>query len=413
MEGTAASTLDPAPGDAEAAPVAPAALQQTGDTVTLGFMLPLSGGLQDFGGDMARAVRMAADQANNVSSGGLLGQRSVEVIEGDTQTDPSAAPQELQRLIEEGVVGVVGAASSGVTGSILPTAVQNEIVLTTPASTSPTLTERENNGFFYRVPPPDSLQGRAMAQLLQDDGCESINILAVNNDYGKGFANTLEDAFEGDVGKTILYDEDASSFDTEASEATSGDFDALVFIGYPGAGVPIYTGLLNDGRLGEFPVYFSEGVKSQDFVDNVGDDADGEPALRGFQGTTPAGSTNASGEFQQEFEEKYGHAPGLFAAESYDAAIYMLLAIHSADSTDPTVWQDHMRRVANPPGVQTHDLDQAFTLLSAGQDIDWIGAASDLQWDDRGEVVSGTYAFWQVDNNGTIQTGEPFKVGGS
>lgn len=413
MAGTTVSDLDPAPGDAEAEPSTPTRLQQTGEEVTLGFMLPLSGGLQDFGGDMARAVRMAADQANNVSSGGLLGQRTVEVVEGDTQTDPAAAPQELQRLIEEGVVGVVGAASSGVTGSILPTAVQNEIVLTTPASTSPTLTERENNGFFYRVPPPDSLQGRAMAQLLQDDGCESINILAVNNDYGKGFADTLENAFEGDVGKTILYDEDASSFDTEASEATSGDFDALVFIGYPGAGVPIYTGLLNDGRLGEFPVYFSEGVKSQDFVDDVGDDADGEPALRGFQGTTPAGSTNASAEFQQDFEEAYGKAPGLFAAESYDAAIYMLLAIHSADSTDPTVWKDEMREVANPPGVQTHDLDQAFTLLSAGQDIDWIGAANDLQWDERGEVVSGTYAFWQVDQNGTIQTGEPFTVGGS
>lgn len=413
MEGTTVSDLDPVPGDAEADPLAPAALQQTDDTITLGFMLPLSGALQDFGGDMARAVHLAADQANNVSSGGLLGQRSIEIIEGDTQTDPSAAPQELQRLIEEGVVGVTGAASSGVTGSILPTAVQNEIVLTTPASTSPTLTERDNQGFFFRVPPPDSLQGRAMAQLLQDDGCESINILAVNNDYGKGFATTLENAFEGDVGRTLFYDEGASSYDTEISQASSGDFDALVFIGYPGEGTPMFTNLLNDGRLGEFPVYFSEGVKSQDFVDNVGDDADGEPALRGFQGTTPAGNTNATGEFQQDFEERYGKAPGLFAAESYDATIYMLLAIHSADSTDPTVWKDEMQKVANPPGVQTHDLDQAFTLLSAGQDIDWIGAANDLQWDDKGEVVSGTYAFWQVDTNGTIQTGEPFKVGGS
>ncbi|MDX1611185.1 MAG: ABC transporter substrate-binding protein, partial [Candidatus Thermoplasmatota archaeon] len=325
----------------------------------------------------------------------------------------SAAPDELQRLIEEGVAGVVGAASSGVTGSILPTAVQNEIVLTTPASTSPALTERENDGFFFRVPPPDSLQGQAMAQLLADDGCEDINILAVNNDYGTGFAETLESAYTAGATNTVFYDEDAASFDTEISQATSGDFSALVFIGYPGQATPMMTSLLNNGRLGDFPIYFSEGVKDPAFINDVGNGPSGNPALAGFQGTTPAGNTNATADFKAEFEEAYDHAPGLFAAESYDAAMYMLLAIHDAGTDDPAVWKSSMQRVANPPGVQTSDVDQALTLLSAGQDIDWIGAASDLTWDERGEVTSGTYAFWSVAEDGTIEEGDPFTVGGS
>lgn len=386
-------------------------VRQDDEPVRLGFMLPLTGSLDDFGPDMADAVRLAVDEVNNETT--FLNGRDVELFEGDTQSQATPASNNFQQLVQQGVVGVVGAASSGVTGSIQPTAVQEEVVLTTPASTSPTLTEGDNDGYFYRVPPPDSLQGRAMAQLLQDDGCETINIVSVNNDYGQGFADTLERVFEnngGEVNKKISYDEDSSSFSTEISQATSGDYDALVFIGYPGQAVPMFTNVKNDGELGSFPIYFSEGVKSQDFVTDMGNGTAGEWALRGFQGTTPAGSTNATDEFAQKFEDRYGDEPGLFAPESYDAALYMLLAMQAAGTSDPTEWRSEMSEVANPPGMKTHDLGQALSLLAAGQDIDWEGAANDLEWDENGEVISGTYAFWSVSDEGTIDQGEPFVV---
>lgn len=380
-----------------------AAPDEGGDPILVGTLLPLTGSLAIFGGDMEKSVQMAVDEINE--AGGVLG-RDLELVTEDSRTDSSQAPQAMSRLVQAGVVAVIGAASSGVTGSVIGQAVDNQIVMVTPASTAPSLTNRENNGYFWRVPPNDALQGKVMAQLLDEEGITRASTLYVNNDYGQGFNDVLQQEFltryQGVILNTVAFDEKSTTFDSEINRATADDPDAVVFIGYPGEGVPLMRQAFQAGEV-DRPWFFSEGVFSQSFVDDVGEGDDG-PILSGFQGTTPEILLSpGSDEFQDRFEAKYGHKPQLFSSQSYDAMIAVALAIEAAGSADPADFKESMRDVWNSPGEAVRSFDAGKEALEGGSDVDYSGASGDFNWDERGDPVKGIYAIWSVAENGTIE----------
>lgn len=379
--------------------------------IRIGTILPLTGDLDTFGPDMERAVQMAISDVNQ--AGGLLGSRQVEHVSGDSRTDEAQAPQEFQRLVQEGVAGVVGAASSGVTGSILGSAVDNEIMLVSPASTSPALTDRDNDGFFYRVPPNDALQGKVMAELLADENVTRAATLYVNNDYGQGFDEVLFNEFtsqlSGIIQNRVAYDPKATSFQSEIQQANQGDPDAIVFIGYPDTGTTIMRQAHEMGVLEGTDIYFSEGVFSESFVDDVGQDQEGDYILEGFQGTTPqillgGEEGGVASSFIDRFEQEYGHEPGLFAAQSYDAAMSIMLAIQASGSTDAADYKDAMLDVWNSPGekVSAQDIGKGLRTLGDGGEIDYQGVSGDFEWNEDGDPVRGIYAIWQVQDDGSI-----------
>jgi len=377
-------------------------LQPGTGTIKIGTLLPLTGSLEAFGEDMQRSVQLAAQQINE--NGGVRGQE-IEIVRGDSRTDSSQAPQEFQRLLEENVTAVVGAASSGVTSSVLNLAVENDVVLITPASTSPALTveDRDNDKLFFRVPPNDVLQGKVMADALEEDGVESISTLYVNNDYGQGLSDQLVQEFDGEVVDTVSFDEDATQFGGEVTQLSQGSPEAVVGVMYPGNGVPIMTEAHDQGLTEDVEFYFSEGVFSGDFVDDVGNTTDGSPIIAGCKGTTPQALLDTGPEsFQTSFEDEYGEAPGLFAAQSYDATVAVALGMAYSDSTDPQEFKTGMETIWSAPGQSTSDLSEALALTQAGQDIDWAGPSGDFNWSERHDPERGLYGIWQVTADGEL-----------
>ena len=96
----------------------------TGDTVTFGFNIPLSGAYADEGADELRAYELAVEHLNNgggiletlqpssLTGQGVLGKK-VAYVTGDDQTNPDAARQVSQRMIErDGVIMFTGGSSS-------------------------------------------------------------------------------------------------------------------------------------------------------------------------------------------------------------------------------------------------------------------------------------------------------------
>ena len=67
-----------------------------------------------------------------------------------------------------------------------------------------------------------------------------------------------------------------------------------------------------------------------------------------------------------------------FAAESYDAAALILLAMQAANSTDPQVYKDMVISVANAPGtpILPGELGKALDILASGGEIDYVGASN-------------------------------------
>ena len=67
------------------------------ETVKLGALIPVTGGLQSYGEGSLQGLRLAVEQINN--AGGVLDGRQIELIVGDTQTSPQPAVEAAQRLV--------------------------------------------------------------------------------------------------------------------------------------------------------------------------------------------------------------------------------------------------------------------------------------------------------------------------
>ncbi|MCY4639530.1 MAG: ABC transporter substrate-binding protein, partial [Chloroflexi bacterium] len=96
------------PTAAPAAPAAPATEEPAAPAPTLriGVILPETGALGAYGVPMIGSVRLAEEDI--LAAGG-----AIEVIYGDSGTDPDVATETTNRLLGEGAHVIVGAASSG------------------------------------------------------------------------------------------------------------------------------------------------------------------------------------------------------------------------------------------------------------------------------------------------------------
>ena len=98
----------------------------TGDTVTLGFNMPLTGAYADEGADEQRAYELAVEHLNGGGDGGMIPTfssktltgngilgKKVAYVTGDSQTKADAARDSARRMIERaGAVMITGGSSS-------------------------------------------------------------------------------------------------------------------------------------------------------------------------------------------------------------------------------------------------------------------------------------------------------------
>ncbi len=392
----------------------------SGGALKLGSLMPLTGDLAQYGTTMQDTAQMLVDTVN--ACGGVLGQ-PVELVSEDDQTDPAAGAAGMTKLAEvDGVAGVVGAAGSAVSSAAVDIAVRNKVMQISPSSTSPTFTERAENGefegFWARTAPPDTFQGEALAQLAQDQGFDTVAVLAINNDYGNGLAQTFIPAFEA-LGGTVVnasnptkYAENATTFDSELSAAFSGDPDAVLIIGYLETGSLILQGAYEQGFLdGDTQIVLTDGMKSAELADKAGRLADGTPIAAGVVGTAPSseGGPGAAA-FQTLYQETFDREPNVFDPNTWDAAAVMVLAAEAAQANTGEAMQSKLNEVANAPGQEISDVCEALELVRAGTDINYQGASGTVEFNAEGDVV-GAYDVWTITDDGSLDIQTVINVG--
>jgi amino acid/amide ABC transporter substrate-binding protein, HAAT family (TC 3.A.1.4.-) len=70
----------------------------------------------------------------------------------------------------------------------------------TPSGTSPEITKLNDKDLVYRTLPSDDYQGRALARTLKARGIDKVAVAYLNNDYGKGLAESFKAEFEANGG---------------------------------------------------------------------------------------------------------------------------------------------------------------------------------------------------------------------
>ena len=207
----------------------------TGEPLVIGTLLPLTGNLAFLGPPEVAGARLAVNDIN--AAGGVLGQ-PVQLIEGDSgDASTDTATQTVDRLLQGGVNAIIGAASSGVSLTVIDRITGSGVVQFSPANTSDQFTDYNDNGLYFRTAPPDVLQARALSDLIINDGNNTVGIMALNDPYGTGLMeNTRENLIAAGLAEdsiqTLTYDPQAANYDAEIQQMVDFAPDAVVVIGF-------------------------------------------------------------------------------------------------------------------------------------------------------------------------------------
>ncbi|KYC36668.1 amino acid ABC transporter substrate-binding protein [Scytonema hofmannii PCC 7110] len=383
----------------------------SGSGLKIGSLLPATGDLASIGQQMIPSVPFLVETVN--ACGGVNGQ-PVTLIQVDDQTDPKAGAAGMTKLATvDKVAGVVGSFASSVSTAAVSIAVQNKVMLISPGSTSPVFTEQakkgEFKGFWARTVPPDSYQGPALATLAQKRGYKRVSTLVINNDYGVGFEQAFVRAFEKSGGtvvnknKPVRYDPKSTTFESEASAAFGGKPDAVLGVFYVETGSLLLKSAYQQGLLQGVQVMLTDGMKSDEFPQQVGKTNDGKYIVTGVIGTVPGSDGKALEALTKLWQSKKGSSPGEFAPQSWDATALLVLAAQAAKENTGTGIANKISEVSNAPGVEVTDVCEGLKLLKEGKDINYQGASGNVDVDKNGDVI-GIYNVWTVEPDGKLKT---------
>jgi len=194
-----------------------------GQTVTIGALNDLSGGLSSQGkGDLA-AEQLAITDVNayTAAAGCKL---TFALNNQDYKLDTPTALSELTAMYASGVQVVVGPLNSGAAAGILNYADTNHIVLISPSSTSIALAIP--NDYLFRTAPDDAAQGQADARELLASGAKAVIVVNRDDTYGDGLANSTITWLKQDdpsivIGGPTKYDTSTSDFTSVISTMSS------------------------------------------------------------------------------------------------------------------------------------------------------------------------------------------------
>jgi branched-chain amino acid transport system substrate-binding protein len=361
--------------------------QPSAAPLKIGTLLPETGSLAFLGPPEFAAVDVAIKEIN--AAGGVLS-NPVTHIRGDSGDDKTdTANQTVDRELGQGAQAIIGAASSGVTKLVIDKITGAGVVEFSPANTSDEFTCWPDKGLYFRTAPPDVLQAQALAALMAADGAQRISILARNDPYGSGLAdNTVQNLRDAGIPQNqiqkIIYDPNATSYNTEIDDVRQFNPDAIAVIGFDESKKIIAR--MSEVQIGPSRklVYGTDG--------NMGNAlGEGLPPglLNGMKGTTPL--TELTANFQQRLKaENPRLVDNNYAGEAYDAVVIIALAAEQAKSTKGVDIASEINGITKD-GEKCTTFRQCRDIIDSGGNPDYDGVTGTLDFTAVGERAVGSY----------------------
>jgi branched-chain amino acid transport system substrate-binding protein len=379
----------------EAMAMEPIALQ-------LGTILPQTGQLAPIIEALEQPIRMGVEEINAVSPG------LVTVTFADSGTDPNVASANVDQFLTGEHQGIIGAAASGVSLSIVDKVQDSEVLMCSGSNTAAALSSGDYDPYYNRTAPSDNLQGPTLANVIANDGFTSVAVVWRSDEYGEGFGTLLADTLE-DAGVTVPvregYDHTQSSLADIAGTIAASGAEAAAIITFEEGG-QLLLDLEGAGFAGT--IYVADGFKDTVGSDQLGGRVD---LLEGVKGTAPS-ATPANGEatFADRLEAFAPGTPTIFSAHKYDCLVTLVLAAQAAQSDDPFVINEQVILVTRD-GEKCSLVAECLELVWAGVDIDYDGASGPLDFGAHGEPGIGTYDIFLYDAEGNTTTEDQVVAG--
>ncbi|WP_137391585.1 ABC transporter substrate-binding protein [Rhodoligotrophos defluvii] len=365
----------------------------TGEPFKLGALNSITGAGGVYGPGMLEAIQIAVAEVNN--AGGAAG-RPFQVFAEDDQTKPDAAVLAVKKLVDiTRVEAVVGIWSSSVQLATLPITNAAEI-LSLNTCGAPEIETEDKLDLVWQFYASNAIIGRAFAQIARARGFKRPGILAYNNSTMLAQANYFKKAWEdggGEIAEFVVYEPNQTSYRTELDRVLSKNPDIVSLSSYS----PDVTILLKEWyQTGQECKFIAPGYSvTQAVGDTLGPDITSGIIT---VSNVPASANEAYQVFVDAFKAKTGREPEMFAAAAYDMVITLALAMELAgpDAKSPEI-ASKIRSVTNAPGTKVSTFVEGRDLIKKGEEIDYEGASSSLEFGSFGNTTPDFGVFEFVD----------------
>ncbi|MHA1991353.1 MAG: ABC transporter substrate-binding protein [Candidatus Hodarchaeales archaeon] len=344
-------------------------------TVKVGVLVPQTGALSFIAPGILDGIKTAAFEVNASSEFPF----NIELVVRDTGSSPSQAITAYNELNSSGTELIIGPTGSTVAMSVVDLAQQDQNVLISYSTTSPSLSNASLD-FFFRTIPSDANQSEGLASLLNYLTHQNIVVVHQNDDYGNWSADSFVSLFTG-LGGNVLTQlsfavgtVDFSSIISSINAQSSAD--GVVLISFNTEGELFVTQARSNGM--NLPLYTSDAIDQNNLAS--------VPEAELITGIKTIGGVPGVGRYDQFLTIltdcntagvcTAGNIPGIFADYAYDAMYVGALAINKSTTYDGAIIKSNM----------------------AAAGASFIGATGNKTFSSLGDPLFGTYEFWQIHN---------------
>jgi ABC-type branched-subunit amino acid transport system substrate-binding protein len=377
-------------GSASGSPAKTAAANAAGN---YGVLSCFTGRLASLGQAMLQGSQVAQRAID--ASGGVLGQK-VKLTEQDTQCDLADAVPATQKLLSDGVSGVIGPETQEI-AAVEPILKNSKIV--DEFQGGDTSRDHQTDPFLFRDSPSDSQLGVAMALYAYQKGYRHAVLLFYTDIAAQTLIAPIIKTFKklgGTVLTTINVAPGQTSYVPEVQKAIAAKPDVIFTQTDAPTAAVLYRDFKQSDNLA-IPFVGTDVTGASEYLKAVGYPV-AHAHLTSVYGTSVSGKS--SDEFTKEFNATFhGQQPLANANYAYDAVISLALAQDAAKTANGTKVAATMKKVTDPPGTACFTYATCKTLLGAGKKINYEGASGSLDYNKYNNVF-GPYGAFNVDLKG-------------
>lgn len=335
------------------------------DEIRIGLNYELSGDNATYGNSSVEGIELAVEQIN--AEGGINGKK-IKLIKYDNKSEPAEATTLATRLMtQDGVIAVLGPATSGAFKATIPVAIQNKIPVASGSATADDVTV-DSSGvkeYAFRICYSDSYQGTAMANFALNNlsAKKAVIIMDSSSDYGKGLAENFTKTFE-EGGGTIVAQEAYVAKDTDfnaiLTKIKGEEFDVIFIPGYYNEAGLIIKQARAQGI--DVPILGADGFDSPVLLELAGADALNNVYFSNHYSSLDENPVVV--EFIEQFKAKYNKEPDAFNALGYDLARFVADAISRAEKLDGESVKKALEETTDFEGVTgTFSIDENHNVI--------------------------------------------------
>ena len=301
-------------------------------SIKIGVIAPLSGPQALLGTNVVNGIESAAKRIN--ANGGING-ASIKLIIYDDKNTPSEGVTAAQRLIyQDGVKIIIGSVGSSVTLAIQQLTRKEKILLVTPVSMAPAITQTGDK-YMFRVTATAAMREEGFVKFVVSHlKPKTIAYLAVNDDLGRSEVKAAESFYKKYNGPVTVYkaffNPGETNFVTYLIRIKAANPDAMFIVANS---VSAATLVKQARSIGVKATILSSGdAATNQFLQLAGKAAEGIYFPLDW---SPTFTDKYSQEFLKAYKEDYGKIPDTkFAAQGWEAMWIVSEAIKKAGTVD-------------------------------------------------------------------------------